>query len=309
MQTPMPLLPNSPSQVSSCRIPRLSPAPIRRQNLVQIGCWVVLVLYLAACEPAAQPATSQPDQSVAWQAWQRSPHADTYGLGKGPNTYCARCHAPRNWDPVAVIDPPPNCVSCKFDFETSSRLAVGNRLIPESEWLDIGCEVCHQMTAGVANPEVAWLDPVTGTYEPVSSDIAVCEKCHADTETLRHARSIGSSAHIGYQCTDCHDAHSTTASCTAAGCHPDTLNPAIPTPGHDTAHRSVTCVACHDDAGLGVGPQADGVWVTWRTTELLGRETTTAYQSHTLQRPVSCVRCHFADNPWQLVPAIEAAAP
>lgn len=308
MEILMSFLRRSPSHVSRYIIPQPCSNPACTQNIVKLFYCVVLVLCLTACESTVQPATSQPDQSAAWQAWQSSPHSDTYGLGKGPNTYCAQCHAPRNWDPLAVIDPPPNCVSCKFDFETAPRLAVGNRLIPESEWLNIGCEICHQMIAGVANPDVAWLDPVTGTYEPVSSDVTVCEKCHIDTKTLRHARSINST-HSAFQCTDCHDAHSTAASCTAANCHPDTFNPEIPVPGHDTNHQSVACVACHDASNFEIGPQDDGIYITWRTTELLGREITTAYLSHNLQLSVDCDRCHFANNPWQLNPAIEAATP
>jgi hypothetical protein len=41
-------------------------------------------------------------------------------------------------------------------------------------------------------------------------------------------------------------------------------------------------------------------WVTFRTTELLGRKTKAAYQSHNVQRAADCARCHFAGNPWKL---------
>jgi hypothetical protein len=265
----------------------------------------VLILAASACAPTSEVETSEPDQAAIWEAWQNSPHADTYDLEKGPNTYCSRCHSPQNWDPKAIVDPPPNCVSCKFSFESSPRQAVGNKLIPESEWLNIDCEICHQVSNGVADPEVTWLDTSTGTYEQVASNSTICEKCHTDTDTLRHHRTLGTSSHKDFGCSDCHDAHSTTASCSAANCHPDALTQENPIPGHDSNHLSVTCVACHDTSGLEVGPQEDGIWVTWRTTELLGRENTEPYQSHDLVLAVACVRCHFAGNPWQLNPDVE----
>jgi hypothetical protein len=59
-------------------------------------------------------------------AWENSTHAYTYALEKGPNTCCAGYHSPANWNPAATINEPPNCVSCKFPFETEPRVADGN---------------------------------------------------------------------------------------------------------------------------------------------------------------------------------------
>ncbi len=286
----------------------------RSNRLITLLIVVMLSILITGCTAAqddplppggAEPvatiaATSTPDYGAYQKAWQEGPHAHTYALEKGPNTYCARCHSPANWDPAATIDPPPNCVSCKFAFEPEPRIAAGNPLVPEEAWQSIGCNVCHpQNVDGVIEPGIAWRDPLSGYYQTVVDSTALCSRCHRDTETLRHHRTLGEAAHAGFTCTDCHDAHSTAAGCASQGCHqagdPDWLE------AHDEHHQAVACVACHDGSGLQVGPLQDGsAWVAFRTTELLGRANTEPYQSHQLQREVSCQRCHFENNPWGL---------
>jgi len=276
-------------------------------------------LLLSACQAAATPpaealiteaASPTPDQSAYWQAWRGGAHAASYDLGKGPNTYCARCHSPANYDPMAKVDPPPNCVSCKFAFESEPRVAVSNPLVPEADWKGVGCESCHWMKGGVAQAEISWLNVQTGYHETLATTTALCEKCHADTETLRHKRDLQDGAHQGYTCTQCHDAHTTQASCTAANCHPQVGSEPEPVAGHDANHVQVTCVACHDAGGLQVGPlEGQDVWVTFRTTQLLGRANTEPYQSHYLQASAPCQRCHFDDNPWGLAILDPGAVP
>ena len=289
---------------------------------------------------AAKPPTATPvDQSQLWEKWQIGPHANTYDLAKGPNTYCSRCHAPRNWDPQAVIDPPPNCVSCKFSFESGPRMAAGNPLVAEKEWLDIGCDVCHREIDGNISPELAWWDQAAGQYILVASATSLCGRCHTDTETIRHRRDLGNDAHADFQCTDCHDPHTVKTSCTESGCHASTIvnnhfDGPVPTPAddvhpnggtgvcggtdchaqatvvaraessmHNPAHAAVSCVACHDASALQVGPlEESDLWMTFRTTELLGRVTTKPYQSHAITLEVDCSRCHSEDNAWQLSP-------
>lgn len=273
---------------------------------------LLLLASLAACSSAPAPAATEPPTPVPAesespelvairQAWESGPHADTYDLGKGPNTYCARCHSPQNWDPAAVVDPPPNCVSCKFPTDQEVRVATGNPLVPEQDWQHIGCETCHLVLQGEVQPELGWPDVQTGFHETVASATELCEKCHTNTETLRHQRELGEAAHADFSCVDCHDPHSASASCTSAGCHPAQEARTAVEPGHDPAHAAVACVACHDAGGLAVAPSEDGTaWVAWRTTALLGRESEKIYQSHTLQRRVDCTRCHYPGNDWGL---------
>lgn len=330
----------------------------------------LLALILLGCQPdtgqptATGPAAAETPPSTAaaqteyWAAWESSPHAHTYALEKGPNTYCARCHAPQNWEPAAEIDPPPNCVSCKFPNEPEPRQAQSNVLIPEAKWLHIGCPVCHRLQNGIAAAEVAWLDVRTNYYETVASPTALCQKCHTDTESLRHGRDLSTSAHAGFECTDCHDAHTVAANCTDSGCHTDFtarypvniaehtdqvenerctechasvadihMNILDETPvacldchqyligeyaqtryqsAHSIIHATVRCAACHDGSDLAVGqPPGQERWVTFRTTALLGRETTAPYQSHNIQLTVTCERCHYTGNPWGLAVDIE----
>ncbi len=252
--------------------------------------------------PAAQPVSPTqtlpaPVQAALWAKWQSSPHGNTYDLGKGPNTYCSRCHSPRNWDPASKIDAPPNCVSCKFETDATVRVAKSNPLVAQADWRNIGCDVCHRVENETASAEIAWLNRVTGKYEPVANTTSLCEKCHMDTDVLRHRRDLGKAVHVGFQCTQCHDAHTTKASCASSQCHVSLSQ----IPGHDAAHANVNCVTCHDASGLQVGRDpSTNAWITWRTTELLGRKTTKSYVSHNLQKSVDCARCHFAGNPWNL---------
>lgn len=256
----------------------------------------------------AVPPDLPADQIPFWLAWRKGPHADTYGLEKGPNTYCARCHAPANYDAQAKVDAPPNCVSCKFPTDTQVRLAEHNQFIAQGDWRSIGCDICHQAGAkGGVLATVAWRDPATRQYQPIATATELCSKCHADTDTLRHRRDLGQAAHKGFSCVGCHDAHSMAASCTAAACHPAAAAHNATTPGHDPKHGKVDCVACHDAAGLQVGRVKDtGNWTTWRTTELLGRKTTAQYKSHALQRAVNCARCHFPGNSFGLPENVSA---
>ncbi len=257
---------------------------------------------VATQTPARPQATAHPARDPAqaeyWATWEQSSHAHTYALEKGPNTYCAKCHSPANWDPMARIDDPPNCVSCKFAFESSTRIAKDNPLVPEHDWVNIDCAVCHRVEDGIADSVIAWHNTTTGYYESVVSTTGLCEKCHLDNATLRHKRELGGGAHAGFECTDCHDPHTTRAGC--ADCH-DAAAISDVSPGHDPAHAVVTCAACHDASGLEVAPlEDDGVWMPFRTGELLGRVTREPYQSHNLQLSVDCTRCHFRGNPWGL---------
>jgi hypothetical protein len=222
----------------------------------------LLALLLAACQnslaaPASAPSvtpdpgtlTPPPEQAKIWSAWARSPHANTYSLEKGPNTYCARCHSPENWDSTAKIDSPPNCLSCKFPNEPEARTAASNSLVSKEDWMNIRCEVCHTMENGLASQQVAWLDAITGYHETISQPDQLCEKCHTDTATLQHGIDLGVQVHVGFSCIDCHDPHSTVASCVSSGCHADVMAERLrPSRQHANLTSNDQCETCHPDA-------------------------------------------------------------
>lgn len=241
--------------------------------------------------------TPPPDFEALWAS---SPHADTFVLdADGANSTCARCHAPIVWMP-SLEDMPESCSACKFDVEDPPPL------IPEGDWRPVECMVCHEVSRrGEVQPEVLWLEiAAIEEYAEVSSNTELCLKCHTVGAIPGHAPIQVSGAHADSACTDCHDAHATTSSCSAAGCHDD-LADAAPTAGHDEAHQVVTCVACHDAGGLGVGPdmQQEGMWVTFFVREETDERIPVV--SHAIQRPVDCARCHFTDNPWGLSSEVE----
>ncbi len=247
--------------------------------------------------PTPIPQASSPGQSAIRTAWEGSKHAQTFV--EGENNACARCHSPMNWTPTDPADMPATCASCKFTIKTPKPVA-------KSDWLSVACDVCHKVEDKTLTAQVAWLnaaiaqfDSSQSPYEAVKTPGELCEKCHTDSGSWHYRRDLGKSAHVGYACTKCHDAHSLKASCTS--CHANVLKPEKPIAGHDAAHANVHCVACHDASGLKVGPvEGKTTWLPIRA-EMPGGQTGAApYLSHNLQRQVDCARCHYTGNPWNL---------
>lgn len=311
----------------------------------------IIVLFLYGCQsvtlvaeatatqtepPTILPPTpTETRPSKEWILWSQSIHANTYDLGKGPNTYCAKCHSPFNYDPKARIGDAPNCVSCKLPNEELSRVSDQNPMVSAADWQSITCDNCHESNGAGVSSSIAWWDQETGQYAQIENSSDLCNQCHRDTDVLNHQIDIKDSTHAGFGCVDCHDAHSTTASCSNTGCHenirPDTvIPPSTPTGGqhpntgaafcggpnchpaatqaalsnptiHGSIHAPVSCTACHDDSGMQVGPSEElGYWVTFRTMEIDGVVTTMPYVSHDIQVDVNCSRCHFEGNSWGL---------
>jgi len=231
-------------------------------------------------------------------AWQNSPHADSFVLdAAGENNLCGRCHAPLNWQPT-LDEIPPSCFTCKFELDEPEPL------IPENEWLDIPCHVCHEKDKkGNIQPEIMWLEiPAFEEYAEVTSSTELCQKCHQEVGFEEHGAVQVGGAHGGYGCTDCHNPHDTLASCGAEACHSDIDTTSSSTPGHDENHRLVTCVACHDGAGMTLGFQeADGIFTTFDTVVTEGGESSFPFTTHNLILESSCDRCHYAANPWNIV--------
>ncbi len=272
-----------------------------------------------AAPPTAVPRTPLYDEATAQKLWEAGPHNNAYDLYRGPNTYCAMCHSPRNFDPEAKVGKPPNCWSCKFPTDKAVRISPNAPLIPEEEWAKIGCDTCHPDKKG---PELAMWNNGTGTYDPVLTTTQLCEKCHTDSlGGSRHKIRLGGGAHSNqittttYRpelCTDCHDPHSGEASCSNSECHTDVLDPAKQIEGHDGDHANLTCVACHDASGMTLGfDEASKKWVSG-TSEVSrsGALTFTPEFSHDFAKSVDCDRCHFEQNPWNLwVPEPTPTAP
>jgi hypothetical protein len=244
---------------------------------------------------------SEPDPAAIEAAWLSSPHADAFVLDvAGNNNTCARCHAPVNWLP-SMDDLPESCFTCKFELEDPPPY------ISENDWVDIPCYTCHEKDKKEnIQPEIAWLEiAAIEEYAKVDNSTELCQKCHNEVDLPDHAMSLLGGAHAEFECTGCHNAHDTTTSCGAVGCHEDVVEPAEPIAGHDEDHQMVSCEACHDADGLDVGPSEDeGVWTTFILVPSGEAEIPVAYTSHNTILEAPCERCHFAENPWDLTESV-----
>lgn len=268
---------------------------------------------VVAEEPTAVPI---PDQSEYFAV-----SHNVYDLGKGPNTWCSRCHSPQNWDPEAFPGPPPTCMTCKFAKDDEVRIAEGNPLVVEEDWVGIPCETCHEVDMnGTASAEIAWLNPISMEYVAVNTSTELCEKCHVTTtgnafgSGVTHKITLGGSAHLNYAgfindvappqyCTDCHDPHDNQSKPACDDCHAvRELDTHIL--GNNEAHWNVSCMACHDSTGLDVGPslveENAGLWVTQLTEMGRSGPSTSDIISHSPTHEVLCSKCHIEDSPFGL---------
>lgn len=244
-----------------------------------------------------------PDPALIPEAWQGGPHADAYVVDSGgSNSSCARCHAPVNWIPT-MDDMPDSCFACKFEIEPPPPV------IAEAEWANIPCEVCHEVDKkGNVEEGYAWLEIAQiGEYAEVASPTEICQKCHAEVDLPEHKAIQLGGAHSDYECTECHDAHDTGATCGETSCHQEALGPDNEIAGHDVDHEEVACVACHDGSDMEVGPPEDGD-SGWTTLASIPGEDGTALiavTSHNVVLEADCDRCHFIGNPWGLSESVE----
>jgi hypothetical protein len=245
-----------------------------------------------------QEETKVPDDPDAIQrAWESSSHSDSFVVSKaGTNSTCARCHAPVNWIPT-MDDMPESCLVCKFEVDPPPPL------IPEAEWTHVECMVCHKVKKDKVQAEYAWLEiaPIE-EYAEVASVTELCDKCHLGDGIPDHAPVIVGGAHQDYECTACHDAHDTTATCAADGCHEEVL---AAIPGHDEDHASVACVTCHDASALEIGlVEETGVWFTFFVLDPEGERLSKPFASHNIALEAPCERCHYPENPWGLIESV-----
>lgn len=246
--------------------------------------------------PTVDPdAIASPAQVAAAMAdWLQSKHADTYDDGMGADTTCARCKSPLNWNPTALAaEAAMDCASCKRVPGEERPVLEGGEPIAESEWHNIGCEVCHEPVGNSYRIEpVFWNQPL-GEYEPVESAEDLCAHCHEGQHGFEVTEEVhADSAHPGWGCLDCHEPHGDDISC--EDCH-DVL--AGEGAMEHLNHQQVRCSACHDQGGLALWTERDpaspfyGEVITIRFAHTL-----TSWPSHNLQTEVSCGECHHTRN-------------
>lgn len=299
-------------------------------RLLACAC-VVLAVALAVgsirSAQAQEPGELKPlsDYPDIIQAWEGSAHGNTYDEGKGPNTYCSRCHSPQNWDPASRPGPPPNCITCKFPTDPELRIAPTMDFVSREDWVGIACSTCHVVEGDMIDAtSIAWFNPIAEEYEPVATANELCGKCHTNStgvsETggrgVDHEIILGGSAHRNWAatiegrrpdyCSDCHDPH-TQQPMACMDCHGEVAELDTHIKGMNAIHlEKVQCIACHDASGAAVGPHPDeamgGVWTTLeKGVSRSGEPTVTPIVSHSVQWEVSCDRCHYADNEWGLI--------
>lgn len=273
-----------------------------KHNFIHLALFSLFCFMLTACTSLQNDEPDEPDVSdseIIQTLWQESPHANTFVLDPdGNNNECAQCHAPVEWMP-SMDSLPESCFACKFELEDPPPL------IPEENWQAIPCIVCHK-TDKKDNilPEYAWLEVAAiEQYAGVATTTELCEKCHSPVEHEGHKLIQVGGAHKDYDCTNCHEVHSTETSCSTPDCHPSLDDPTTQIVGHDEDHILIACEACHDDSGFAVGPEIDtGIWSTFITS---AEEELIPNISHSISLEVNCSRCHFTDNPWGLSDSVE----
>ena len=262
-------------------------------------------------EPTPQPGriASADALAAAYAEWERSAHANTYDNGFGANTTCARCKSPLNWDPsqelasLQALD----CGSCKR-IPGAPRPHLGEGIpVPEEEWRDISCEICHIPAGNSYYVEVSYWNQETATYQDVDTVSDLCAKCHEGRHGFEVVEELeASQAHIFMECTDCHGIHGTPSEC--IDCHDPSEGS-----GYDehARHQSVDCTGCHDAGGLNIWKDTNmdsryfGIYITRRFAHDL-----TSWPSHNLQTEVLCQRCHHPPslNRFVVVPEVGCEA-
>jgi len=240
--------------------------------------------------------TATPQDPETIQAvWKVSPHADAYVVAvDNMNSSCARCHAPLDWAPTAK-DIPANWTANKVEVAPASVL------ITELEWTHVDCKVCHNTEVDQITGDFVWLEiaPLE-IYSEVETSTELCQKCHLTNKLEGHQSLMLEGNHRDFLCTDCHDAHTTTATCSSSGCHEPFANECESIETHDKPHSEVTCSACH----AGGDPRIDwnedvGAWDTFVPVGDEMDDEFKPFTSHNILLEVDCDRCHEPGNhPW-----------
>jgi hypothetical protein len=250
----------------------------------------------AAQEATPIPPTTTPHVATAEEVataqaeWTASAHADTYDQGMGANTTCARCKSPLNWDAQAPAAPlAQDCASCKrIPGQPRPKLEEGVP-VPQSQWQDIGCEICHEPVGDSFMTSLSFWNNERQQYETVENAQELCAHCHEGRHGFNVVEEqLASPVHQGWECTRCHGAHGAPSAC--EDCHDISLGSARL---EHERHPTVNCTACHDNGQLNIvlddNPKSQfyGTYVPLRYAHTL-----TSWPSHNLQIAVDCRRCH-----------------
>jgi hypothetical protein len=240
--------------------------------------------------------TETPQDPVSVETiWGASPHAATYVVAREKtNNACAKCHSPLNWTPISK-EIPDSGIDTQIDTDPTTTL------IAETEWQDIGCSVCHPDEKNNIKGDIAWLESaLTGEYSEVDSSTALCQKCHLAEEVEGHYSLYVEGSHSEFLCTDCHDPHSTAATCSSIACHEPFAAECEKIETHDKPHAEVSCSACHDNGEPQIKwNEEHQAWDTFRLSLRGNPMEYEPYTSHNLALEVDCDRCHApGDHPW-----------
>jgi hypothetical protein len=257
-----------------------------------------------------------------------------------PLILCALLLAACSQAPQASIDPPPPAVYSSptplpQEYSTDDPILEGIRTLFSSgpHAGSYSCENCHGTSERIGK-QLNWLNPTNGHTEVVSTPTELCLKCHPEQRSKSDSQSQVISPHADQDCTGCHNAHSTQASCTNSVCHTDIqtifyakiVRPEPhPTEGdpnsymcggtachtfakqiasapiyHQPIHNHVPCYVCHDSIGMAVGKADDQTWFTVGQTDNGNSSSSHMVVSHSIGLEVECGKCHFVDNPWGL---------
>ncbi len=241
--------------------------------------------------PVAGHIATETELQKARDEWSHSRHANTFDDGQGANTTCASCKSPRNWDPTAVAaqDQALDCSACKRVAGAPRPALEGGLTIPQEEWHNIGCEICHVPVGNSFLKSIAFWNQVQGQYEPVETVTELCARCHEGTHGFQVIEEqAASQAHKNWDCTRCHGAHGASSACTT--CH----NPAVGKGAPEHArHPGTNCTACHDAGGLAIWQDLDsGSRHFKETVPVRFAHALRSWTSHDLQTAVDCRRCH-----------------
>jgi hypothetical protein len=246
--------------------------------------------------PSARVASAA-ELDAAEAEWIQSAHAETYDAGQGANTTCARCKSPLNWEPdVQAAQAALDCGACKRVPGAPRPDLEQGVPVPESEWRNITCDICHEPVGDSYLTSLAFWNNELQQYEAAPDVTALCARCHEGRHGFQVVEEQEVSlAHTGWECTACHGAHGAPSACT--DCHD-------PTQGAGSSdhllHPQVNCTACHDAGELTIWLDTEpasrhyATYVPERLAHAL-----TSWPSHNLQLKVRCERCHHPQDDQQ----------